>query len=342
MALVPCPGDELPGLSVDVIREAERHLRSCADCRSKAVRYRLLISRSFNADSPAPVPPRADCPKDNDVDWREVATGQLPELKARQLITHAAFCDHCGPLLRAAVSVNHEVSVAKEAPARKERLTDFAQPEWLVGFRWRVMRWLVPTALLVIAGMLGAIRMSSQAPLSGSKFAEVAVSTHRERTRGRLVLDFHSESQQAVNDWFKNRVPFSVALPAANALPGERRPFRLDGARLVQVKGKAVALIGYEMKNGPVSLVVAPDSIAVASGGVEVDFKKVNFHYRMVEGYKVVTWSVHGLTYALVSQEGNGTQQSCMVCHSAMGDRDLSQTPAPSLPQSTAVEPVLQ
>jgi hypothetical protein len=53
----------------------------------------------------------------------------------------------------------------------------------------------------------------------------------------------------------------------------------------------------------------------------------------MYQGYKVVTWSVHGLTYALVSEEGNGTQRSCMVCHSAMHDRDLSNTPTP-LPSS--------
>jgi hypothetical protein len=33
----------------------------------------------------------------------------------------------------------------------------------------------------------------------------------------------------------------------------------------------------------------------------------------MVQGYKVVTWSIHGLTYGLVSREGNQTQQSCMV-----------------------------
>jgi hypothetical protein len=83
------------------------------------------------------------------------------------------------------------------------------------------------------------------------------------------------------------------------------------------------------MQTEPVSLLVVPDSVAVASGGVQVDFQKVSFHYATVEGYKVVTWSVHGLTYALVSQEGNNTQRSCMVCHSAMRDRDLSNTPTP-------------
>jgi hypothetical protein len=95
--------------------------------------------------------------------------------------------------------------------------------------------------------------------------------------------------------------------------------------------------IAYQMETGPVSLMVTPDSVAVASGGVKVDFKKVSFHYRMVEGYKVVTWSLRGRTYALVSQEGNNAQRSCMVCHSAMRDRDLSQTPTP-----LRTEPVLQ
>jgi hypothetical protein len=73
-----------------------------------------------------------------------------------------------------------------------------------------------------------------------------------------------------------------------------------------------------------------------------VDFKKVSFHYATVDGYKVVTWSVHGLTYALVSEEGNNTQRSCMVCHSAMKDRDLSQTPAPFRLQANVPRPLWQ
>jgi hypothetical protein len=87
---------------------------------------------------------------------------------------------------------------------------------------------------------------------------------------------------------------------------------------------------------------VTLDSVAVASGGVQVDFKKVSFHYATVQGYKVVTWSMHGLTYALVSQETNSTQGACMVCHSAMRDRDLSHIPAPSHTRQDPSESVLQ
>ncbi len=110
----------------------------------------------------------------------------------------------------------------------------------------------------------------------------------------------------------------------------------------MHVGRKTAAYIAYQMQTGPVSLIVTNDSVAVASEGVQVDFEKVSFHYATVEGYKVVTWSVHGLTYALVSQEGNSTQRSCMVCHSAMRDRDLSQTPTPLRVEGTAVQPVWQ
>ena len=82
--------------------------------------------------------------------------------------------------------------------------------------------------------------------------------------------------------------------------------------------------------------------MAIASGGTQADFRKVSFHYRMLNGYKVVTWSVHGLTYALVSQEGTRTQVSCMVCHAAMKDRDLSRTPTPLSTQRNPGEPVWQ
>ena len=125
---------------------------------------------------------------------------------------------------------------------------------------------------------------------------------------------------------------------------GEVRPYRLEGARLVQVAGKPAAFIAYEVQTPKLqtvaaSLLVTPDSAAVASGGVEVNFKKLSFHYATIKGYRVVTWSLHGLAYALVSQEANNTQRSCMVCHSEMGDRDLSQTPTPLPAERSAVGP---
>jgi anti-sigma factor RsiW len=190
---------------------------------------------------------------------------------------------------------------------------------------------LVPAfALMVIVGVLSTWRHPSRAALSGPEFAEFAVDTYRQFGQGTLALDVHSNSQQTLNEWLKLRSQFALALPAS---PGEERPYRLEGARIVRVSNRTAAYIAYHMQTGPVGLMVTPYAAAVASGGVVADFKKVSFHYSMVEGYKVVTWSQHGLTYALVSHEGISTQGSCMVCHSAMRDRDLSQTPTPLLEQ---------
>jgi anti-sigma factor RsiW len=342
-ALVPSSsGQELHGLSPDAVREAERHVKSCRGCSGKVSKYRQLVDWFSNVVVSEAAPPGADCPNDRDVDWHEVAAGLWPELKAKQLITHAALCDHCGPLLRAATSVDDDPTPQEEkllaelrAPSRPDlvpqRVPQPPSPR-------RFMRWLVPAlALTVIAIMVSTRPPSSPTQFSGLKFAEFAVNAHRQHAQGNLALDVHSDSQQTLNEWFKAKSPFPLALPVSPAAPGEERPYRLQGARLVPAGGKTAVYIAYQMQSGPVSLMVTSDSVAVASGGVEANFKKVTFHYRTVEGYKVVTWSLHGNTYALVSQEGNGTQRSCMVCHSAMRDRDLSQTPTP-----LRAQPVLQ
>src|SRR5947207_8627949 len=71
-ALVPSPsesGQELQGLSPDAVREAERHVRSCEDCRRKVSKYWQLVNPVSPAAVSESAPPGADCPKREDVDW---------------------------------------------------------------------------------------------------------------------------------------------------------------------------------------------------------------------------------------------------------------------------------
>lgn len=358
-ALVPSSwenGHRLQGLSPDALREAQDHLRSCADCNIKVSRYRQLMNRVSIVPLSNGVPPGPGCPKDEDVDWHEVAAGTWPELKAKQLIMHAAFCDHCGPLLRAATFVDEEPTAEEEtmlaelappsrpvAQARREPQTGPSRV-WRRFLSWNVF---VPVAVLVLLfGVLIGVKSSSK-PLSGPDYNQFAVTTHRQHVEGKLPLEVRSASQQTLNEWFKQNSRFPLALPASPAAAGEVRPYWLEGARMVKVAGKPAAFIAYEvwtpkLQMTPASLIVTRDSVAVASGGVQANFKKVSFHYATVEGYKVVTWSQHGLTYALVSQESNNTQGSCMVCHSAMRDRDLSHTPTPLHSREDPAESVSQ
>jgi len=348
-ALVPWSSEtasEPYRLSAEAINEVNRHLEACEDCRQKVTKYRRVVNHFANVTIPEAAPRMAGCPDSKDVDWHELAAGLWPEVKAKQLILHAALCDHCGPLLRAATSVDARPSLAEQKVAAGSKASRGVARVPLS--QWRLMRWLVPAAaMMLMVGLIGQITSPSHTALSGSKFVEFAVATHKQHSEGRLSLEFQSDSPRAINDWFKAKSNFSVVLPLSPVPAAENPPYRLEGARLVQVGGKTAAFIAYrvqttQLQTDAASLMVTPASVAVASGGVEVDFKKVSFHYARVQGYKVVTWSVHGLTYALVSQEDNRTQRSCMVCHSAMGDRDLRPAPTPLHREQTAVEPVWQ
>jgi anti-sigma factor RsiW len=363
-ALVPSTletvGAKGKGLSPEALRAAERHVAWCWDCGRKVAKYRQLVMRLPEAMILEEPPQEVTCPTGEDVDWDDVAAGLWPEWKARELISHAALCDRCGPLLRAATVMPLEPTPEEERLLAKLTTPSRPVPETKpalirshfshISVWRRLLQWemLVPAlALLVIVTVLGTRQLSMQGPVSGAQFAEFAVNTHRQHAQGNLSLDIRTDSHQKLNQWLKGELRFPLALPESAAIPGEERPNGLEGARLVGIGGKTAAFIAYQMPTpqmpkAAVSILVAPNSVAVASGGVEVDFKKVSFHYATVEGYKVVTWSLHGLTYALVSQEGNRTQRSCMVCHSAMRDRDLSQTPTPLHTENNLAEPVWQ
>ena len=343
-ALVPSPSEmeQARGeLSPAAMRDAQRHVDSCVECAAKVSQYRQLVKGCSKPLVPQAALPGTLCPKLSDDDWGEVAAGLWPEAKAMQLIAHAASCDHCGPVLRKGVRLHN---LRGETPSRVA--SELSRAPRLQS-HWAFAKWLVPVlALVVIVGMLRTMP-SSRSSLSGARFAEFAVDTHRQHAQGKLALDLRSPSLQDLNKWLKAKLPFSVSLPESPIETGEERPYYLQGAQLVRVDGKAAAFIGYEVKTPTLqtttaSLMVIPDSVAVASGGIPANFRKVTFHYSTVEGYKVVTWSVHGLTYALVSEEGNSTQRSCMVCHSALRDRDLSHTAAPSPVEENASRPMWQ
>jgi anti-sigma factor RsiW len=136
---------------------------------------------------------------------------------------------------------------------------------------------------------------------SANRFIEAAVAAHRCSLNGSLPLEIRSESPSVVTAWCAGKVPFNFRLPSAAEEAGHEQVYRLTGGRLVNYKDGNAALVSYQMQQQTISLLVASSKSAVAAGGEQVPSGGIVFHYCKQAGFAVITWSTHGLMYALVS-----------------------------------------
>lgn len=191
------------------------------------------------------------------------------------------------------------------------------------------LRWIVPIAavLLVLVAPVVVWRVMRQANRSGnggpSPFALRAVESHLRHMRGQLPLEVESSNPQEISMWFANKVNFNVKLPSYQESSGQEKVYTLEGARLVGYQNDYAAYVAYRMKERPISLVITSDSVARPSGGEQIASRGLKFHYNSIDGFKVITWSDRGLTYALVSDLDERGQQSCIVCHQGTKDQDF-------------------
>jgi anti-sigma factor RsiW len=120
-----------------------------------------------------------------------------------------------------------------------------------------------------------------------------------------------------------SNVIHEVRLPDAQAQSSGTPAYRLLGARVVDYRGSQAGLVTYEApQNDTISLLVASSKYAVVAGGVEVRSGDLVFHHRIDAGFQIITWSNHGLAYALVSRAAGSARGSCLVCHQSMADRN--------------------
>ena len=233
------------------------------------------------------------------------------------------------PLYRAPEELRSQVSeilrqhlAAGNAEGIYERLLRILQPPF--PNRWpHLLSWgMLVTALMVVALCLslgpGAVRR-----VRAAGYVETGIAVHRSYLEGSLDPQIQSDSPTLVSAWFAGKVPFDFRLPAAS----DGNPvYRLAGARLVSYRGHDAALVIYETQREKISLLVASNKYAAIAGGDEVRSGNLVFHYFSREKFKVITWSNHGLSYALVSSLSASARQSCLVCHQNMADRDVFRT----------------
>jgi anti-sigma factor (TIGR02949 family) len=258
--------------------------------------------------------------------------GELVEEDRTAFEDHVAECDTCRRSLaeeRAVVeTVRGSLPLPPAPRALRERveglLADAASarpsvPGWPA---WR-MALVAAAAVVAVALVAGVLRQraSSAPPRPHSAFVALAADSHLRHARGQLPLEVRSESASEVSAFFEGRVPFHLTLPDYPVEPGERKPYRLDGGRLLGFERDYAAFVSYRMDGRPISLLVTSADRVKPEGGSEVVSGGLTFHFESVAGLKLITWSDKGLTYALVSDLALTGSRSCIVCHGSDAER---------------------
>jgi anti-sigma factor RsiW len=157
----------------------------------------------------------------------------------------------------------------------------------------------------------------SERQARANAFLETAIVTHQREISGRFPMEVRTNSEPEITQWFAHKVPFNFRLPSYSGAQKQNNIYALRGARLVGFEGDYAAYVCYNIGTQPISLLVTSASSAIASGGESTLSRGIAFHSHRQDGLQVVTWSVHGLTYALVSGVNLPGRQSCVVCHAA-------------------------
>jgi CHAT domain-containing protein len=179
------------------LEEARRHLESCEACNRKVQMHMSVQSEISRLGAHPGVQPGPTCP--DGIDWLHLVAGMLPEVETKLLMSHAAQCDYCGPLLRKAAESLSDESTSEENQAlarlestrldwqrnlakqlsrdvREEIWTDKVRPGWWKGFgSWP--RWALGAAMLalpVVTVLIAVNHMRSLRPDEAAKRPAVA------------------------------------------------------------------------------------------------------------------------------------------------------------------------
>jgi mycothiol system anti-sigma-R factor len=174
---------------------------------------------------------------------------------------------------------------------------------------------LAAAVLMGVAWGLMGLWMEREAAASLRELADASVEQHQKLARGLLPLDIARVPPKDAERWFSSKLSFNVKLPE---LKSEHLNFL--GGRISHLKDIDVAALEFQVDGKNVSLFVIPAEEYQRLGlSPEPKFKLINRH-----GYDVITWSSHGVAYALVSEIGG---RSCTVCHSPDEHLDVTLKP---------------
>jgi anti-sigma factor RsiW len=269
---------------------------------------------------------------------------ELEGLELAEFLSHLDSCPNCRarvqaekelsatlhrsrPLYSAPTALRDRVAAVVVEDSTSNRVQDsiFQHASRILGQRWsgglrRLASWRVLAPAAVAIALCLAVVPNIERRVQAGSYVETAIATHRSYVNGNLQPGLESSSPEKVTAWFAGKVPFEFRLPAAESASDKSLAYRLKGAALVNYKGSPAALVTYATLNDKISLLVDSSKSAVVAGGDEIRFGKLTFHYYNDSGFRVITWSNHGLSYALVSSVSGPARASCLVCHQNMAD----------------------
>jgi anti-sigma factor RsiW len=248
---------------------------------------------------------------------------ELSGEESRILETHVADCAACraelehergflervrdaAPLYPAPEGLRRRLASMPSAPANP--VVSVAIPR--LRQTRRVIAWAAG-ALFAIGGLWLGLRADWTALRGGpSDFVLAAVDTHQRYLHGTLPLEFAGEDPARASAWFAGKLAFPLRLS------GQSGPaYRLQGGRLVGYKGDYVAYVSYRAGAASIGLLVASAAEARPSGGETIASGRLVFHHDHVAGFKVITWTDQGLSYALITSLSGKGENACGICH---------------------------
>lgn len=244
---------------------------------------------------------------------------ELEEAERLAVEAHIKGCPDCRAALDAERELVSEIRNARPTYRTPQSLQDnvvkLLQRSGLP--RASFHSWIPIAACVLFALGLAVSWFTAAGPFREDRtpFVDTAVKTHLRYMEGQLPLEILSDSPEKISAWFAGKLGFNLRLPEYPQAPAEAKPYHVEGARLIAFKDDYAAYVVYRLNGHPISLVVTSDSVAKPSGGEEIPWEGLRFHFQSVAGWKVLTWSDDGLTYALVSNLEERGQASCVVCH---------------------------
>ncbi len=219
--------------------------------------------------------------------------GEFDENDRRSLELHLQECPQC----QRQVEYEHRFQAAIRARLPRvqapEELRLRLQKKLLHPARVHPLRRILLWSSVPAAGVL--VLLLSLTWTVTSAFSPRLLEEAVERHSRQAPVEVASENRADVEEWFRSKVDFHVALP-----PFADREFRVVGARLSHLAERQAAQVRYRQAGREYSLFVFSDP------GGPLDLQRCHRlgHRKLClvekRGYTVVVWRSRGLAYSLV------------------------------------------